>query len=71
MDGNFMSSIIPGVICIGGVYFLHIGLVAGVGLFYVGAAAGLTNTFLPLLKDHQGEHDEPVHRLVLNTLLPR
>ena len=60
MENNFFSSIIPGVACIGGVYFLHIGLAAGVGLFYVGAAAGLANTFFPLIRD-QNEDAEPVH----------
>ncbi|MGB5687400.1 MAG: hypothetical protein WBM35_16450, partial [Candidatus Electrothrix sp.] len=59
------------VACIGGVYFLHIGLAAGVGLFYAGAAVGLTNTFFPLIKDNKGEHAEPVHRIVLKTLMPK
>ncbi|CAK8715814.1 Heavy metal translocating P-type ATPase [Candidatus Electronema halotolerans] len=50
MKVNFYTSVVPGVLCFGGVYFLHIGLTAGMGLFYAGTAAGLFNTFVPVLK---------------------
>jgi heavy metal translocating P-type ATPase len=52
MHTNFISTIIPGVICIGGVYFLHFGIAMGMGLYYVGSAIGLSNTLWPLVK-HQ------------------
>jgi Cu2+-exporting ATPase len=52
MHTNFISTIVPGVICIGGVYFLHFGIAMGMGLYYVGSAIGLSNTLLPLVK-HQ------------------
>jgi Cu2+-exporting ATPase len=50
MTNNLLSSLIPGTICIGGVYFLHISLATGVVLFYTGATTGLLNSFLPLLR---------------------
>ncbi|NJP04572.1 MAG: HAD-IC family P-type ATPase [Chloroflexaceae bacterium] len=48
MQGNMLSSTLPGVITIGGVYVFHFGLVAAYGLFYAGFAAGLTNASMPL-----------------------
>jgi len=50
MTNNLLSSLIPGTICIGGVYLLHITLATGVVLFYTGATAGLLNSFFPLLQ---------------------
>jgi Cu2+-exporting ATPase len=61
MEGNLFSSIIPGIICIGGVYFVHLSLAAGVGLFYTGATTGLINTFLPLLR-HQDDEEIIVNK---------
>jgi Cu2+-exporting ATPase len=52
MRNNLLFSIAPGVLNIGGVYLLHLGIAASMGLFYVGTTAGLTNTILPLIK-HQ------------------
>ena len=52
MHKNLLLSIAPGVLNIGGVYILHFGLVASMGLFYAGTTAGLVNTVLPLAK-HQ------------------
>lgn len=54
MDTNFLTTIVPGVICIGGVYFLHFGLTAGMATYYLGSAAGLSNSLLPLMR-HQDE----------------
>lgn len=55
MHTNFLSTIVPGVICIGGVYFLHFGIAMGMGLYYVGSAAGLFNTLLPLVKHQENQ----------------
>jgi len=52
MHTSFLTTIIPGVICIGGVYFLHFGLAMGIGLYYAGTLVGLTNTLWPLVR-HQ------------------
>jgi len=50
MHSNFITTIVPGVICIGGVYFLHFGIAMGMGLYYVGSAVGLSNILWPLVK---------------------
>ncbi|OAD23484.1 heavy metal translocating P-type ATPase [Candidatus Thiomargarita nelsonii] len=50
MHTNFITTIVPGVICIGGVYFLHFGIAMGMGLYYVGSAVGLSNILWPLVK---------------------
>ena len=52
MHTNLLLSIVPGVINIAGVYFLHFGIAASMVLFYGATALGLTNTVLPLIK-HQ------------------
>ena len=47
---NFISSILSGAVCIGGVFLLHFGLWAGMGVCYAGIAGGLANTMSPLVK---------------------
>jgi hypothetical protein len=37
MNGNMIGSIVPGVINIAGVFFLHTGIAAGMGLYYLGS----------------------------------
>ena len=59
MRNNFLISILPGAINITGVYLLHFGIAASMGLFYTGTTAGLVNTVLPLIK-HQ---DAPLQKL--------
>ncbi|MGH8475907.1 MAG: heavy metal translocating P-type ATPase [Methylococcales bacterium] len=50
MRNNFLLSIAPGIINIGGVYLLDFGVAASMILFYIGTTAGLPNTILPLLR---------------------
>lgn len=52
MKKNLLASVVPGVLCIGGVFFLHLGLVAGMTIYYLGSVVGLSNALLPLAK-HQ------------------
>lgn len=52
MHNNLLLSVVPGVLNIAGVYLLHFGIAASMGLFYTGTATGLINTVLPLAK-HQ------------------
>ena len=47
MRNNFLISIVPGVVNIGGVYLLQFGMATSMGIFYGFTAAGLTNTVLP------------------------
>jgi heavy metal translocating P-type ATPase len=56
MHTNFLTTIVPGVICIGGVYLLHFGIATGMALYYIGSAVGVSNTLMPLVK-HQ--EDKP------------
>ena len=55
MRNNFLLSIGPGLANISGVYLLHSGIAASMGLFYAGTAVGLANTLLPLIR-HQDTH---------------
>ncbi len=50
MKNNLRTSIIPGVICLGGVFFLSFGLVTGMILYNLSLLAGLANAMSPLLK---------------------
>ena len=55
MDRNLTISMVPGTIIIGGVYLLHFGIAAGMGIFYLGAFAGLGNVLWPLVKHQELE----------------
>jgi P-type E1-E2 ATPase len=50
MHINYLTTIVPGAICLGGVLFFHLSILGAVILLYAGTATGLTNTMLPLLK---------------------
>lgn len=58
MRNNFLFSVAPGVINVSGVYLLHFGVAASMGLFYAGTAAGLVNSVIPLVKHQQEDDDE-------------
>ena len=53
MHGNFLTTMVPGAICVGGVYFWHFSLVASMITYYAGTAVGLGNALVPLLKHEQ------------------
>jgi len=50
MKTNMTTSIMPGAISIGGIYLLHFGSAAAMGIFYLGCFAGLGNSLWPLVK---------------------
>ena len=50
MQVNLMTTIIPGIVCIGGVFFWHFGIMQATLLYCVGLAAGITNAMAPTLK---------------------
>ena len=58
LDTNLTRSsymtVVPGIICVGGVLFLHFGIVSSLILFNIGLAASVSNALMPLLK-HQRE----------------
>ena len=47
MKVNLATTIIPGAICIGGVFFLHFGMGAALVLYNAGLVAGVCNAMLP------------------------
>lgn len=47
---NYLTTIIPGTVCLGGALFFHLSVLGAIMLFYTGRMVGLTNTMLPLLK---------------------
>jgi Cu2+-exporting ATPase len=53
MRDNFMASVVPGIICISGVYFLHFGVLAANLIYFIGLTAGVANAMSPWL-DHNG-----------------
>ncbi len=57
MSTNFKATIVPGVICIGGVYLFNFGLLTGMVLYYLGTVVGVSNTLWPLVKYQK---DEPI-----------
>jgi Cu2+-exporting ATPase len=50
MKSNLITTVIPGVACIGGVYLLKFGVIATEVLYNLGLVAGVTNAMLPALK---------------------
>ena len=60
---SFWTTMIPGVICIGGVFFLHFGIVAAELLFQLGFFTGLGTAMLPLLKEQRQNPDQEVPML--------
>ncbi len=50
---NLVISVIPGVICISGVFLLHFGIYASMILYYLGLGAGLSNATLPLIRHNK------------------
>ena len=50
MRSNYVASMAPGVVVIGGVFLLHFGVVSSIMLYNVGLLAGVTNSMLPLLQ---------------------
>ncbi|KHD07478.2 hypothetical protein PN36_21445 [Candidatus Thiomargarita nelsonii] len=59
MRTNYWLTIMPCVICLGGLFFFHLGVVGGMATYYTGKVVGLGNTMLPLQKysdDYEDQH---------------
>ena len=52
LNVSLMATVVPGVMIVGGVFFLHTGVISAVILNNCGMFAGVSNSMLPLLK-HQ------------------
>jgi Cu2+-exporting ATPase len=57
MRRNLTASIVPGIVIIGGVFFLNFGIVTATLIYNLGLLAGLVNTSLPL-KDLKNTHNK-------------
>ncbi len=51
MKVNLWTTLVPGVLCISGVYFLHFGLAIAIILYNIGLVAGVSNSMLPRLQN--------------------
>lgn len=77
LDSNLKRSIVftilPGVICIGGVYFAHFGLASAVALYNIGLAVSLANALWPLIKHERAKAKATVPDIALSSQpnLPR
>jgi Cu2+-exporting ATPase len=52
MQNNLITTIIPGAICLGGVFFLHFKLLTAVMLYNFGLVAGVGNAMYPIVRHH-------------------
>jgi heavy metal translocating P-type ATPase len=59
MRTNYWLTIMPGVICLGGIFLFNFNVVGGMATYYMGKIVGLGNTMLPLLNDV--DNDEAHH----------
>ena len=50
MRTNYLTSMIPGVIVLGGVFLFHMGLAGSLLVYFTSKMIGLTNSMLPLVK---------------------
>ncbi|MEK8020996.1 MAG: heavy metal translocating P-type ATPase [Candidatus Parabeggiatoa sp.] len=51
MRTGFITAMIPGVMCVGGVYFFHIGVITAGVLYNISLGAGVGNAMLPKLRN--------------------
>ncbi|RLA43710.1 MAG: hypothetical protein DRR42_21380 [Gammaproteobacteria bacterium] len=58
MRTNYLTSIVPGMITLGGVFLFGMGIAGGLTVYFTAKLVGLTNTMLPLVK----KEDPPVQR---------
>ena len=60
LDNNLKTSeimsIIPGAICVGGVFFLNFGIISAIVLYNLGLLASVSNALLPFVKDKAATH---------------
>ncbi|MGB1252103.1 MAG: heavy metal translocating P-type ATPase [Candidatus Promineifilaceae bacterium] len=51
MQANLATTIVPGVLCIGAVWFMHAGVLTAVTFYNADLVAGLTSSMLPVLRE--------------------
>ena len=57
MRANYRNSMIPGVITLSGVFFLHMGLIGALTIYFTSEVLSLVNCMMPLIKDEMSEDD--------------
>lgn len=50
MRTNLLTTLVPGVLCVGGVFFFHFGIFTALLLYNTGLAAGVVNAMLPVVR---------------------
>ncbi len=70
MQTNLLTSFVPGVITLAGVFFLHMGLIGSLLVYYGSKMVGLTNTMLPLVKHENKENQERLNHTDTTQALP-
>lgn len=50
LNNSFLLSLLPGLVCVGGVFFLNWGIVTSIMLYNIAVASSLSNAMLPLLR---------------------
>ena len=63
LTSNTVLSVLPGLICVGGVFFFHFGLISSIIVFNMGLAASVSNALLPLMKHQRKKARLPVKPL--------
>lgn len=58
MQRNFLAGTVPGMICLGGVFFFHFGIFAACLLSWTGLSIGIANAMQPLIRyqERQGQY---------------
>lgn len=56
MHTNYLTSMIPGVISLGGVFLFNMGVVGGLTIYFTAKMVGLANSMLPLVKYENKEY---------------
>ena len=68
MQANYRNSMVPGVITLGGVFFLHMGLIGALTIYFTSEVFSLMNCMMPLIKDELAEDDAATWKLKDDTV---
>ena len=59
MQQNWFTTMVPALVCVGGIFFLHFHVLAGVVLYNMGLTAGVANAMSPLVQYSPDKQAEP------------
>ncbi len=62
LNRSFLLSLVPGLVCVGGVFFLNWGIITSIMLYNIAVASSLTNAMLPLLRHSKMITGEPARK---------